>query len=222
MAEDDNRFRLAEAVALLARTPGTLSAWLLGLPETWTRATEGEGTWSPYDVIGHLIHGERTDWIPRARHILAGDPRPFETFDRTAMFQESEGRTLTELLATFAELRRENLEALVALNLADADLDRRGLHPQLGEVTLGQLLATWVVHDLDHVTQIARTLAKVYSAATGPWIEYLSVLRDRREPRELPETSIEDLIGCTGYRGPTKAIEELNVGSILKAPNSSS
>jgi hypothetical protein len=172
----DNGFRLAEAVALLERTPGTLSAWLDGLPETWVRATEGEGTWSPFDVIGHLIHGERTDWIPRARHILAGDTRPFETFDRTAMFTESQGKSLSELLATFAELRRENVSALQGMNLTDKDLDRRGLHPELGVVTLGQLLATWVVHDLDHIAQIARTMAKLYSEATGPWVVYLSIL----------------------------------------------
>ncbi len=176
----DNGFRLTDTVAILERTPGTLKAWLDGLPETWVQATEGEGTWSPYDVIGHLIHGERTDWIPRARHILAGDPRPFEAFDRTAMFKESEGKSLSELLATFAELRRENVVALVGMNLADSDLDRKGLHPELGEVTLGQLLATWVVHDLDHVAQIARTMAKVYSATTGPWSGYLSVLAERR------------------------------------------
>ncbi|MEP7012319.1 MAG: DinB family protein [Acidobacteriota bacterium] len=176
----DNEFRLADAVALLGRTPATLTVWLEGLSEKWVRATEGEGTWSPYDVIGHLIHGERTDWIPRARHILAGDPRPFEVFDRTAMFRESEGKSLSELLATFAELRRANLAALAGMNLADADLDRKGLHPELGEVTLGQLLATWVVHDLDHVAQTARTLAKGYSEATGPWVGYLSILTDRR------------------------------------------
>ena len=175
-----NEFRLADAVAILERTPGTLSAWLDGLPESWVRATEGEGTWSPYDVIGHLIHGERTDWIPRGRHILAGDPRPFETFDRTAMFAESQGKSLSELLATLADLRRENLAVLVGMNLADVDLERKGLHPDLGEVTLRQLLATWVVHDLDHIAQIARTMAKVYSAATGPWSAYLSILGVRR------------------------------------------
>ena len=176
----DNGFRLDDAVAMLKRTPATLATWLDDLPETWVQATEGEGTWSPYDVIGHLIHGERTDWIPRARHILAGDPRPFEAFDRTAMFTESQGKDLRELLATFAELRRENVAALVGMNLTDGDLDRRGLHPEFGEVTLGPLLATWVVHDLDHVAQIARTMAKVYSAATGPWSVYLSILAERR------------------------------------------
>jgi hypothetical protein len=170
---------LDDAVAILQRTPASLAALLDGLPETWVRATEGDGTWSPYDVIGHLIHGERTDWIPRARHILAGQTRPFERFDRQARFAGSQSGSLRELLASFAALRRESLSALAAMNLTNGDLERRGLHPELGEVTLGQLLATWVVHDLDHVVQIARTMAKVYTKATGPWIEYLSVLRDR-------------------------------------------
>lgn len=172
-------FNLKDAIAVLERTPGSLSALLDGLPETWVTATEGEGTWSPYDVIGHLIHGERTDWIPRARHILAGDRRPFESFDRTAQFTESQGKSLGELLELFANLRRENVAALVGMNLTEADLERKGTHPELGEVTLSQLLATWVVHDLDHVAQIARTIAKVYGEATGPWTTYLSILRDR-------------------------------------------
>jgi len=172
--------RLDDAVAILERIPASLSALLEGLPETWVRATEGEGTWSPYDVIGHLIHGERTDWIPRARHILAGDRRHFEPFDRTAQLRESQGKSLQELLATFAAIRRDNIAALAGMNLTDEDLERRGLHPELGEVTLGELLATWVVHDLDHVAQIARTMAKVYAEATGPWSAYLSILRDRQ------------------------------------------
>jgi DinB superfamily len=171
---------LNDAVAILERTPASLSALLSGLPATWTQATEGDGTWSPYDVIGHLIHGERADWIARARHILAGETRPFEPFDRAAQFTESQGKSLGELLATFAELRRENVARLVEMNLTDDDLGRKGMHPELGEVTLGQLLATWVVHDLDHVTQVARTMARVYAEATGPWSAYLSILRDRR------------------------------------------
>jgi uncharacterized damage-inducible protein DinB len=174
-----HRFQLDDAVAVLERTPASLSSLLAGLPEGWIRANEGEGTWSPYDVIGHLIHGERTDWLPRARHILAGDTRPFAAFDRTAQFTESQGKSLGELLATFAELREANLAALREMRLTSADLDRTGLHPALGEVTLGQLLATWVVHDLDHVGQIARTMAKAYAGAVGPWSAYLSILRDR-------------------------------------------
>jgi len=172
-------FNLKDAVAVLERTPASLTALLDGLPEIWVTATEGEGTWSPYDVIGHLIHGERTDWIPRARHILAGDTRPFESFDRLAQFTESQGKSLGQLLDIFAGLRRENVAALVGMNLTEADLKRKGLHPELGNVTLGQLLATWVVHDLDHMAQIARTMAKAYGEATGPWTAYLSILRDR-------------------------------------------
>ena len=172
---------LDEAIAMLERTPATLRAMLLGLPTAWTAATEGDGTWSPYDVVGHLIHGERADWIPRARHILAGDARPFEPFDRLAQFRESEGKTLAELLDAFAVLRRENLSALAAMQLEPADLSRPGLHPSLGSVTLGELLATWVVHDLDHVSQIARTMAKVYAGTVGPWSAYLSILLDRTD-----------------------------------------
>ncbi len=174
-----DEFHLAEAVAVLERTPASLSALLRGLPDWWVRATEGEGTWSPYDVIGHLIHGERKDWLPRVRHILAGDQRPFEPVDRKAQFTESQGRSMDELLATFAELRRESVAALLEMNLTRTDLDRTGQHPALGTVTLGQLLATWVTHDLDHVGQIARTMAKRYTHAVGPWSAYLSILRDR-------------------------------------------
>ena len=173
-------FDLDDAVAVLGRTPAMLSAFLGGLPDRWTAATEGEGTWSPLDVVGHLVHGERTDWIPRARHILAGDPRPFEKFDREARLTESRGRRLGELLDTFARLRRESLATLAGFALTGADLERRGVHPELGEVTLGQLLATWVVHDLDHIGQVARTMAKVYGTTVGPWSAYLSILRDRR------------------------------------------
>src|SRR5712692_8440395 len=130
-------FNLDDAIAILERTPAALGALLAGLPKTWVRATEGDGTWSPYDVIGHLIHGERTDWIPRARHILACETRPFEPFDRTAQFAESHGKSLGELLATFADLRRDNVAALVGMKLTDDELGRRGLHPELGDVTLG-------------------------------------------------------------------------------------
>jgi len=176
----DEPLRLDDAVAILERTPASLTALLEGLPDRWIQATEGAGTWSPYEVIGHLIHGERTDWIPRARHIMAGDSRPFEPFDRTAQFTDSQGKSMAALLVTFAELRQQNLATLLNMNLTNEDLHRRGLHPELGEVTLEQLLATWVVHDLDHVGQIARTMAKVYSEATGPWSAYLSILRDRQ------------------------------------------
>lgn len=170
---------LDEAVAVLERTPETLTDLLKGLPDVWISATEREGTWSSYDVIGHLIHGERTDWIPRARHILAGETKAFETFDRLAQFQDSQGKSLGDLLEKFARLRRENLATLSEMNLDAHDLGRKGLHPQLGEVTLGQLLATWVVHDLDHIAQVSRTMAKVYRDAVGLWTAYLSILHDR-------------------------------------------
>ncbi|WP_243318939.1 DinB family protein [Geothrix paludis] len=171
---------LDELVAVLERTPASLAKLLEGLPETWVTATEGDNTWSPYDVLGHLIHGERVNWIPRARHILAGETRPFDPFDRTAQFNQSQGKPLSELLTTFESLRRDNVSVLLEMNLTNADLDRVGLHPELGNVTLAQLLATWAVHDLDHLGQIARTMAKVCASAVGPWANYLSILKDRR------------------------------------------
>jgi hypothetical protein len=170
-------FALDEAVAILTRTPATLDALLRGLPEGWVAANEGERTWSPFDVVGHLIHGERTDWMTRARIILEyGDARAFDKFDRFAQFADSEGQTLPALLEEFARLRWENLRDLAALGLTDADLDRRGLHPELGGVTLRQLLATWVAHDLDHLVQISRVLARQYSDEVGPWRAYLRVI----------------------------------------------
>lgn len=180
---NENGLNLDDMVAILARTPATLTALLEGLPDTWVTATEGDETWSPYDVIGHLIHGERTDWMSRTKHILAGKTQPFDAFDRTAQFTHSHGKRLSELLGTFAALRKANVAALVGMNLTGEDLSRRGLHPELGEVTLGQLLATWVVHDLDHVAQITRTMAKVYADAVGPWRVYLSILQDRQRER---------------------------------------
>ena len=179
MTHTPNTFQLEEVIAILERTPASLQALLDGLPGQWTEATEGEETWSPYDVVGHLVHGEHTDWIPRARHILAGDTRPFDPFDRWAQFTESEGKTLSEMLTTFAELRKENLHALREMNLVESDFMRTGVHPEFGVVTLGQLLSTWAVHDLDHIVQISRVMAKAYSSQTGPWSKYLSVLRDR-------------------------------------------
>ncbi len=176
-------FELDTAVPLLRRTPAVLRALLLDLPDVWTTATEGPGTWSPYDVVGHLIHGERADWIPRLEHIVAhGEAVPFAPFDREAMFEESRGRSLTELLDTFAELRAANVERLVGFGLTEADYARRGRHPALGAVTLRQLLATWVTHDFSHLAQISRVIARQYTDAVGPWRAYMSVL-----PRpELP------------------------------------
>lgn len=176
---DATQFNLADTLALLVRTPDSLNALLAGTSDRWARATEGSGTWSPYDVIGHLIHGERTDWLPRVRHIMAGETGPFEPFDRTGMFHEPQDLPLDQLLANFAAARRENLAELATLGLTEADLERPGLHPELGAVNMWQLLATWVVHDLDHIAQIARTMAKVYEEAVGPWSEYLMILRAR-------------------------------------------
>lgn len=170
-------FVLEEGIAILARTPATLDALLRGLPDGWIAAHEGGETWSPYDVIGHLIHGERTDWMPRARIILEhGEARAFDKFDRLAQVAVSEGRTLASLLDELAALRQENLRELATLGLTEADLDRRGRHPEFGIVTLRQLLATWVAHDLDHVVQISRVLARQYSEAVGPWRAYLRVI----------------------------------------------
>jgi hypothetical protein len=168
---------MSEAVAILTRTPASLDALLRGLPDGWIGATEGDSTWSPFDVIGHLIHGERTDWLPRVKMILAhGERRAFEPFDRFAQFEASAGRTLASLLDEFAELRRDNLRDLAALQLTGSDLDRRGQHPELGVVTLRQLLSTWVAHDLDHVVQISRVLASQYSDEVGPWRAYLRII----------------------------------------------
>lgn len=170
-------FQLVEAVAILRRTPAVLRALLADLPEVWTTATEGPGTWSPYDVVGHLIHGERTDWMPRVAHLLEhGDRVPFPPFDREAMFSASKGRSLGELLDTFADVRSESIARLVALNLSEADLDRRGRHPEFGVVMLRQHLATWVAHDLGHISQIVRVMAKHYADAVGPWRAYLSII----------------------------------------------
>lgn len=148
-----------------------------GLPDDWVTANEGGETWSPFDVIGHLIHGERTDWVPRARIILEhGEARAFDRFDRFAQFEASQGRSLGELLDEFAGLRQQNLRELHGLRLSDADLEKRGRHPELGVVSLRQLLATWVAHDLDHVMQISRVLARQYADAVGPWKAYLRVI----------------------------------------------
>jgi hypothetical protein len=175
-------FDLAEATAVLARTPATLDALLRGLPNRWVRdnegrAKDGKDTWSPFDIVGHLIVGERTDWMPRARIILDhGEARPFDPFDRFAQAKESQGKSLEQLLDEFARLRKENLAALQALNLKPEDLARRGKHPELGVVTLSELLATWAVHDLTHLHQLSRVMAHQYRDAVGPWSAYLGVL----------------------------------------------
>lgn len=170
-------FDVAEAMEILRRTPSVLDEWLRGLSEGWVMEDEGPETFSPYDVVGHLVHGEKADWIGRARIILEeGEWRTFDPFDRFAMYEESKGKTLPNLLDEFAALRAENLVALEGMELTDEALDRTGTHPELGTVTLSQLLATWTVHDLSHIAQIARVMAKQYKAETGPWREYIPLL----------------------------------------------
>jgi uncharacterized damage-inducible protein DinB len=169
--------KLSEATQILERTPGLLNQMVRGLPEEWIRATEGENTWSCYDVVGHLIHGELTDWMPRVRMILEhGESRSFEPFDRVAQFREDRTQPIDRLLDRFKELREQNLAALKSLRLTSKDFARTGIHPALGTVTLGQLLSSWMVHDLTHISQITRVLAKQYAAEVGPWKAYLGVL----------------------------------------------
>lgn len=169
---------LPDTISLLARTPVTLNALLRDLPETWTRRNEGENTWSAFDVVGHLIHGERTDWMPRARIVLqSGEARTFEPFDRWAQARESQGKSLEQLLDEFARLRSESLSELRGLNLRPEDFARRGRHPALGVVTLSELLAAWAAHDLTHLHQISRIMAHQYREAVGPWSKFLGVLQ---------------------------------------------
>ena len=164
-------------VPVLERTPRVLRAMLDGLPPEWIDADEGAGTWSPFAVVGHLVHGERANWIPRARVILEHGPaRAFPPFDREAQFRDSAGKTITDLLDELAELRTDNLATLAGWRLDEAQLRLEGLHPEFGRVTLGQLLATWVVHDLSHIAQVARVMAKQYREEVGPWRVYLPVL----------------------------------------------
>lgn len=170
-------FQITEGVAILERTPGVLRAMLGDLPAAWIDGDEGPETWSPFVIVGHLAHGERTDWIPRARIILAqGADRRFVPFDRFAQFRESAGKSLGALLDEFEDLRRDNLATLRDWRLSDEHLELTGEHPEFGRVTLRQLLATWVAHDLGHIAQIARVMAKQYRDAIGSWRAYLPVM----------------------------------------------
>jgi hypothetical protein len=169
---------LPQTISLLAHTPAALNALLRDLPESWTLQNEGENTWNAFDIVGHLIHGERTDWMPRAKMILHfGESQPFEPFDRWGQMRESQGKSLNQLLDEFARLRSENLRELRALNLQQKELNLLGRHPALGVVALSQLLATWAVHDLTHLHQISRVMAHQYCDAVGPWRQYLGVLQ---------------------------------------------
>jgi hypothetical protein len=176
-------FDLRDGTAVLERTPGVLRSLLGGLPERWIRPNEGPETWSAFDVVGHLIDGEETDWIPRARLIRAqGEHRRFEPFDRFAHLKSKDEEALGERLDRFARLRARNLDELAAMRLGPEELRLTGEHPDFGTVTLAQLLATWVAHDLGHIAQISRVMAKQYRSAVGPWIAFLPVLTDR--PRD--------------------------------------
>jgi len=177
-------FDLELSIQVLERTPATIRALLQGLSEPWVRATEGPDTFSPFDVVGHLIDGEETDWIPRARIILAQGPSiRFESYDRFRHKARNKGASLSSLLDEFAALRAANLKLLRSWKLTEQQLDLPGEHPRLGRVTLRQLLAGWVPHDLGHVAQIARVMAKQYTAAVGPWVPFLPVLTDHMVPR---------------------------------------
>jgi DinB superfamily len=168
---------LSNSIALLTRTPATLNALLHDLPNVWTSTNEGQNTWTVFDVVGHLIHGERTDWMPRAKRILEfGESKAFDPFDRFAQNRESQGKSLPQLLDEFARLRADNLTQLRALNLQPQDFERRGRHPGLGTVTLSELLATWAAHDLTHLHQISRIMAYQYRDAVGPWSKFLGVM----------------------------------------------
>lgn len=169
---------LEDTVAVLERTPAALDALLRAMPEMWTRRNEGENTWCAAEVVGHLIHGERTDWIPRARRILEfAESKPFERFDRQGHMREMEGKTVEQLLDEFREARAESLRELRAMGLQEEDMERRGRHPVLGTVTLGQLLSTWAAHDVNHLHQIARVMAHQYREAVGPWTRFMGVMQ---------------------------------------------
>lgn len=172
------KFHLEKAVEILAQTPEAVKVLLGSLSDDWVKNEANSENWSPFDIVGHLVHGEETDWIPRAEIILAQGANPaFEPFDRFAQFEKSKDKTLSELIDTFAALRARNLETLRAMNLTAEKLNLKGIHPELGEVTLGQLIATWAVHDLTHIKQIVTVLANKYAGNVGAWKQYLSILQ---------------------------------------------
>ena len=171
------QYSITRSLEILERTPAVLQSLLAGLPDDWVMPNEGPETFSPYDVIGHLIHGEKTDWVVRAKMILEfGNTRTFERYDRFAQYEESKGKSLQKLLDEFAAIRKENMNWFKALNLTEGDLNRKGMHPVLEEVTLRNLLATWVVHDLTHIAQVTRVMAKQYKTEMGPWPEFFRIL----------------------------------------------
>ena len=171
-------FKLNRAIEILERTPEVLEKLLDGLSDSWINNNEGDETWSPFDIIAHLVHGEKTDWIARAKIILENKKGFFKPFDRFSQFEDSKGENISQLLTEFKALRNENLDTLRKLNIDDNDLVKIGIHPDFGEVNLRQLLSTWVVHDLGHIRQIARVMAKQYKYEIGPWEEYLPVVHE--------------------------------------------
>lgn len=171
-------FNLSDSIVLLSRTPLILRSLLDGLPDPWVNNNDGGHTWSPYDIVGHLIHGEKTDWIPRARIILSDQKdKTFVPFDRFAQNEESKGKSIEQLLSEFSKLRAENVEELKAMNITSEKLKMTGIHPELGVATLAQLLATWTAHDLNHIRQMTRVMARNYKEEAGPWRAYMSILQ---------------------------------------------
>jgi hypothetical protein len=172
-------FSLENSIEILERTPGVLGSHLNGLSDDWLKNNEGESTWSPYEIVGHLISGEKTDWLARIRIILSNsEKRGFEPFARFAHLNEDPNKPISDLIVEFRELRKQNLQTVKSLNITKHDLKRTGIHPAFGEVTLQQLISTWVAHDLGHIAQISRVMAKQYKEEVGPWIEYLRILRN--------------------------------------------
>jgi uncharacterized damage-inducible protein DinB len=170
-------YALTESIGILSRTPLVLESLLQDIPIAWAFNNEGKDTFSPYDVVGHLIHGEKTDWVARMKIILSDKPdKTFERYDRFAQFKDSEGKNLNQLLEEFKSLRANNLEILKSKNLQEEDLLKTGMHPSFGSVTLQQLLSTWTVHDLSHIAQITRVMCQQYKAEVGPWVNYLPIL----------------------------------------------
>ncbi len=171
-------FSLSKSIEILERTPDVLIVMLQNVSADWTANNEGAETWSVFHVVGHLIHGEKTDWITRTEIVLSDKAnKTFEPFDRFAQFEESKGKSLNELLAEFKSIRQTNIEYLKLKELSEQDMEQTGFHQKFGEVSLSQLLSTWTVHDLNHIAQISRIMAKQYKSAVGPWIEYLRILQ---------------------------------------------
>lgn len=171
------KYSIERSIEILERTPAALNSMLSGIGDDWVMNNEGPETFSPYDVIGHLVHGEKTDWTARTKRILEfGDTKTFDLWDRFAQYEESKGKTLQKLLDEFAEIRNENMVWFKSLQLSETDLDKKGMHPKLGSVTLRNLLATWVVHDLTHIAQVTRVMAKQYKDEMGPWPEFFRIL----------------------------------------------